>query len=143
MRHLMFVLMSMIISFSVGCASSSTGPAMDAKQVAQIKKGVTTRSELSKMLGAPSASNVLPDGRRLLVYSSLQSNTDFSSYAIPIVGPMFSGPKMSSRNQQLQVYLNKADVVEDYEFLDNTTDTNTSGWASGAHAETKVTSNIP
>jgi outer membrane protein assembly factor BamE (lipoprotein component of BamABCDE complex) len=98
-----------------GCASSSYGTKLDKNKVAQIQKGVTTRAEVEQMLGQPENVSLMGDGRRMMMYSYTESNAHVKGTSfIPIAGAFMGGSEGTMHHQQLQVVLNKNDVVEDY-----------------------------
>jgi len=117
------------VLFTTGCVAPTTatsGNKLDGTRVAQIKKGVTTRSEVIALLGQPENVTMMGEGRRMMLY--LYSEMAMSHNASNAAGNPFSfiAPKAdqrSGRTQMLQVILNKSDVVEDYEFSDQTTNT--------------------
>jgi len=119
-----------------GCFSNNAeyGTQMSADKVSQIKKGVTTRAEVEALLGPPMMVSMMPDEKRMLMYSYTSTQTEAHATAatyIPFVGGVVGGGKaqLQMRTQTLQVMINAKDVVEDYEFSDNTN--NTAGASSG------------
>ena len=66
---------------------------------------------------------MIGDGRRLMVYSYFDRSArpDAASF-IPLFGIIAGKASGQTRNQSLQIMLNKNDVVEDYEFSDQTSD---------------------
>ena len=119
-----------------GCVSQDieSGTKISHDKVAQIKKGVTTRAEVEQLLGPPANVTIMPEGKRQLTYSYMSTKTDAHATAasfIPYVGLVAGGAKAENqtRTQSLQVLINADGVVEDYEFNDNTstTQSNTSG----------------
>lgn len=120
-----------------GCVSTSHGSKLDRDKVAQIKKGVTTRSEVEGLLGPPTSAHLLGDGRRTLMYTftEMQSRATAASYVAAIPVPFMGSPaawfiggkKGQLKNQMLQVILSKDEVVEDYEFTDTVSHIESSG----------------
>jgi hypothetical protein len=91
------------------------GQQVEQKAVEQIKKGVTTRAEVERLLGSPTSVTIIPGGHgRILMYSSWELK------AVPLPVPF--SPRSRTRNQMLQINLNKDDIVEDYELVDRTTE---------------------
>jgi|SRR5581483_8757022 len=114
-----------------GCASvdSTTGIQLSRDKIDQIKKGVTTRAEVEALLGPPASVSMMPDGRRMMMYTYTETKGSANSVEmIPVVGLFAGGATQGQmRMQTLQVMLNAANVVEDYEFSDNTNKYATSG----------------
>jgi hypothetical protein len=79
-------------------------------------------------------------------YTSTQSegHADAAGY-IPVVGLWVAGgqAQVQTRTQSLQIILNPQNVVEDYEFNDNSTNTHTNqgGLASGFSSSATSTTN--
>lgn len=134
-----------LLCFITGCASatSSTGPAIDRTQVSEIKKGITTRAEILERFGSPITTQIMGDGRRELVFVSTESQIRNDNRVwIPFAGPfMATNNRYSTHSQQLQVIIGKNDVVEDYEFSDQTSQTKTRASAFGGSAQTETKNN--
>ena len=115
--------------FLSACSSyrASSGSKIESTQVSRIEKGKTTREQVIAMLGHPMHTSMLGDGRRMMLYSSTEMNGEVKSDGrsfIPIAGIFFAGrhtTEGTTRRQNLQIIVNKAGVVEDYEFTDQTT----------------------
>jgi outer membrane protein assembly factor BamE (lipoprotein component of BamABCDE complex) len=113
-----------------GCASNTyeSGTPMSADKISQIKKGVTTRAEVEALLGPPDFVSLVGDGKRVMSYHYSSTQTEAHATAatfIPYAGLFVGGAKGQSQThtQTLQVILNAANVVQDYEFDDNTGNT--------------------
>jgi outer membrane protein assembly factor BamE (lipoprotein component of BamABCDE complex) len=144
MRHSVLIL-TLAIALA-GCATKTTisgSPAIDSTQVAQIRKGVTTRQELVDAFGSPLHSQLMGDGRRTLVFASNQTTMKLDNKMwIPFAGPFVgSKDKHETRMQNLQVVLNRDGVVEDYEFSDQTSETSMRSSAFGGSAKTTTIDN--
>lgn len=111
-------LLLFITGFVAGCASTSHGTKIDRDKVSQIKKGVTTKAEVELLLGSPTYTAMAGDGRRMMTYSFTEAS---STQLIPVVG-LFAGSS-STRTQSLQIMITKSGVVEDYEYSDNSQNT--------------------
>lgn len=111
-------LLLVIAGFITGCASTSHGTKIDRDKVSQIKKGVTTKAEVELLLGSPTYTAMAGDGRRMMTYSFTEAST---TQLIPVVG-LFAGSS-STRTQSLQIMITKSGVVEDYEYSDNSQNT--------------------
>jgi outer membrane protein assembly factor BamE (lipoprotein component of BamABCDE complex) len=127
----------------IGCSvptSSHTGTQIGQSAVARIHKGVTTRKEVESLFGPPMAITTMGDGRRMMLYSGTEVHTSTNlNMAIPFVGPFIPGrDENTTRIQSLQVILNRDDVVEDYEFSDNTTEAGGTYSAFGGHGESRT-----
>jgi len=142
---LLFVLVS-LIALLPGCASQNfeSGTPLSADKIAQIKKGVTTRSEVETLLGPPSNVLMMPEGKRVMSYNYTSTQVDAHATAgafIPFVGMLTQNSKANAqmRTQTLQVMLTAASVVEDYEFSDNTSHTTSTGAGLGQSNMTTTT----
>jgi len=130
-----------------GCASVHTesGVQISQDKVAQIRKGVTTRAEVEALLGPPTNVSMMGAGKRMLTYH--YTSTDASSHPtattfIPYAGLFTNTAKAEAqtRTQLLQVMLNAQGVVDDFEFSDNTKNTEAStGGLLGANQTTNET----
>jgi outer membrane protein assembly factor BamE (lipoprotein component of BamABCDE complex) len=125
MRVAVIVLIAASALFAGGCASSSYGTKLDNNKVTQIQKGVTTRAQVEQMFGSPVNISLMGDGRRTMMYSYTESNThaDGTNF-IPVYNMFHHSASGTTHNQQLQVILTKADIVEDYVFNDGTNNVN-------------------
>lgn len=118
-----FVALSCVLAFTlgVGCTVNNSSPIIDPAKVAQIQKGVTTRSQVEAMLGPPMSVGMMPNGARSATYYSFNATASATPISyVPIVGDLAAGAKGTQRQQQLQIMYNAAGVVDDYEFSDNT-----------------------
>ncbi len=110
-----------LVILGIGCASSSHGTKIEESRVSEIQKGVTTRAQIQQMFGQPMNVSLMGDGRRMMVYSYTQSDTHVKGTSfIPFAGAYMGGSEGTTEHQQLQIVLNKADVVEDYELSSGT-----------------------
>ena len=55
----------------VGCVGG--GVKVEERQLSSFQKGQTTVSQVVGQLGSPNSSTLLPDGRRMLIYSYVQA----------------------------------------------------------------------
>jgi outer membrane protein assembly factor BamE (lipoprotein component of BamABCDE complex) len=127
-----------------GCATSTIGNQnLNADNIAKIQKGVTTKAEVIELLGQPDTVGMMGDGRRTMIYSGMQGNVDNSQMmltAIPIAGGLIpEHTSQSMHRETLQVILTNSDIVQDYEYSDNTSQTDTSVSALGSHVDQKTT----
>lgn len=127
------------LAYLCGCYSSSTGTKMDTNQVSKIEKGKTTRKEVEAMLGTPSHVAMMAEGRRVMTYHFNETNARVKGQSfIPFYGAFGGGSKMDSHQQALQINLDKNGIVEDYEFNDNTSNTDVSHNAFGGSSVTST-----
>ncbi len=140
-RTVVLVAVAMIAITSIGCYSASTGTKIEKTKLTQITKGVTTRAQVEEMFGPPMHVAMRSNGGRMMMYSGTETSGSINLVgAIPLVGLVAPGQsKDRTRTQSLQIMLNKDDVVEDYEFNDNTRNTTMTSSAFGAHAESSST----
>jgi len=130
----LYLATGLIACVLTGCATSSSeaGTKISADKVSQIQKGVTTRAQIEALLGPADFVSMMPGGKRMLNYNYV--NTDVQAHAtaasyIPYVGLFAGGTKgnMTLRQQRLQIMLDEKGVVEDYDFSDNTTNSEMAG----------------
>lgn len=113
------VFVVLICALLVGCATYTSGTKFDKNMISKIKKGVTTRAEVEAALGSPTYVAMMGEGRRTMQYTYIETSTSPKATSfIPIAGAFIGGANMNQRTQNLQIMLNKNDVVEDYEFSD-------------------------
>ncbi|MEA2708916.1 MAG: hypothetical protein QOF78_1517 [Phycisphaerales bacterium] len=106
----------------IGCASTSSGTKMETTQVSKIERGVTTRAQIEQMFGPCGSITLMGDGRRMMLYSYHETDTHVKGTTfIPFAGAWMGGSEGTTRSQQLQVILTRADVVEDFVMNDGTT----------------------
>jgi outer membrane protein assembly factor BamE (lipoprotein component of BamABCDE complex) len=134
--------------FLTGCVSSSTGnQRLTNDNVAKITKGVTTRAEVVALLGEPESVSLMSDGRRMMMYRAIQQNGDKSGTIVRAIVPFAaffpSSDTNTTRMQTLQIYVGSNNVVQDYEYSDNTSEMKTTASAFGAHTEESTTPNDP
>lgn len=122
------VILALVVMTLSGCVPPmSHGSRINPDDVAKIKKGVTTRAEIESMFGPATSVGMGLNGSRILVYYHTESPGFF------LYNPFIYN---KDRRQQLQVNIVN-DVVEDYEFSDNTG--NTSGSVFGVTSTTAPT----
>ncbi len=132
---MMRVLVVLAVVSLCGCASSTmqVGTPIDPGKVSQIEKGVTTRAQVEAMFGQASGTSLLGSGRRIATYSSINSTGEAHVTAanfIPIAGAFVPVHGTgTSRVQQLQIIYTAQDVVEDYSYSDNASQTTTTAGA--------------
>jgi len=139
---LALVLLCVAITLIGGCAVSGTtgNQKLTQDNVSKITKGVTTRDQVVTLLGQPDYVTMMPDGRRSLIYSGTQSNGNYSGtmiQAVPIVGGLIPVTNTDTmRNTTLQIMLSADNVVEDYQYSDNTSETKATSSMFGGHSDT-------
>jgi hypothetical protein len=90
----LLVLMASMLVLT-GCVSA--GVKVDEKNLAAFGKGKTTYGEIVARLGPPTTNSLLPDGRRMLIYSWVQAQARPESF-IPIVGVFVGGADSRASN---------------------------------------------
>lgn len=93
---------------AAGCATSYGTPVSQSK-FGQIREGVSTKADVIRLLGQPTASNINSDGSEVLHYLSGKQGVD-AAFFIPIVGPLVG--EQRSKRQHIQILVNKKGVVE-------------------------------
>jgi outer membrane protein assembly factor BamE (lipoprotein component of BamABCDE complex) len=139
-RFIGSIAMSIGLLWISGCTSSSFGNQnLTQDNVSKITKGVTTRDEVVKLLGEPDNVSLLPDGRRMMMYQGMQNNSNqtgrIMQYVVPFAALVPTSETNTMHRQSLQIYVGKDNVVQDFEFADNTSQTKTTASAFGAHTE--------
>ena len=121
--------------FVAGCLTTSVGTKMSTDNVSKLQKGVTTRAEVETLFGSPVTTSMMGDGRKMMVYNYYGHTIKptglgktFASVLIP-GGNLFmgGGARANQEQQTLQIMLTKDGVVEDYEFANDASVTETSG----------------
>jgi outer membrane protein assembly factor BamE (lipoprotein component of BamABCDE complex) len=135
-----------LVFAGAGCVSGTTGnQELTQDHVSKIEKGVTTRQQVVEILGEPESTQLLGDGRRTMFYIGTQSKSDVGQrvfQGVPIIGAVVpTTDTQSVRRETLQIILNGSDIVQDYEFSDNTSETKTTTSMFGGHVETVTTPN--
>lgn len=127
------------VLYLTGCATNTYGTKLDQNKVSQIKKGVTTRVEVVAVFGPPVTVSMLGDGRRMMFYSYFDRSAQPNAVAfIPLVGIIAGKASGQTRNQTLQIILNTNDIVEDYEFSDQTREFESGAFGSRSAPSTPV-----
>lgn len=123
-----------LLTAPLGCFSSSAGNRFDPNKVSTIQRHVTTRAQIEAMFGTPTSVALMGDGRRSMLYTHVDTETQVKGTTfIPVVGAFAGGATGKQRIQTLQVILGKDNVVDDYEFNNSTQDIDTNTGLSGAH----------
>ena len=137
-----------LVLVGLGCATTTVGnQGLTQDNVSKIQKGVTTRDQVVEILGQPDDIQLLADGRHVMFYHGMQGNADFGQrifQGVPIIGAIVpTTDTQTVRREFLEVSLNANNIVEDYQFSDNTSETKTTLSVFGGHAEQTTMSNIP
>ncbi|MCP5411442.1 MAG: hypothetical protein H6924_04815 [Alphaproteobacteria bacterium] len=90
---LLIVLASLLLL--AGCMSA--GVKVDERNLASFHKGQTTYQEVLARLGPPTTNSLMPDGRRMLMYSWVQASARPQNF-IPLVGAFVGGADSRSTN---------------------------------------------
>lgn len=72
------------------CGCVASGVKVEERQLSSFQKGQTTLSQVVGQLGQPNSSTLMPDGRRLLIYTYIQAQARPESF-VPIVGAFVGG----------------------------------------------------
>ena len=91
--RLLVIFMSMVLL--TGCMSS--GVRVDEANLTSFEKGKTSYAEVIGRLGQPTTSTLLPDGRRMLMYTWVQAQARPQNF-IPLIGPFVGGADSRSSN---------------------------------------------
>lgn len=114
---------SMVSISLAGCGTTGYGTPINAAAVKTIKKGVTTREEVVKMLGQPMNEMMMPDGSRIMTYSYSQS----AAIQLPFTTKNYG-------RQSLQIDLSNKGIVTDYQFNNTSMQVNQGlgAWGGGS-----------
>jgi hypothetical protein len=97
------------LTMLAGCMSA--GVKVDEKNLAAFEKGKTTYSEVIAGLGQPTTSTLMPDGRRMLMYSWVQARARPQNF-IPLVGAFVGGA--DSRSSSVIIWISTDGRLENY-----------------------------
>jgi hypothetical protein len=92
-----------------GCVAG--GVKVEERQLSSFEKGKTTYAQVVGQLGAPNATTLMPDGRRVIVYSYVQAQARPESF-IPLVGAFVGGA--DSRSNMVSLVFTRDGVLEAY-----------------------------
>ncbi|MBI1308638.1 MAG: hypothetical protein GC129_02110 [Proteobacteria bacterium] len=101
-------------------ACASSGVYVDQSQLADFKKGHTTRAEVLQKLGQPSQRIVDTNGNTSLIYSYFESTARPETF-IPIVGGLVGGA--DTRTNIVTLTFGPNDVLRDYSLAGSQTGT--------------------
>ena len=113
----------------MGCASSTAGTAsLTGDKVKEIRKGVTTRRDIEAMFGPAERISMSGGGRHVMSYHFSQSNVRTTPLTfVPLIGEFAGGTEGETEIRTLLVNLDPKDIVEDFQFNDNTTEVKRNG----------------
>jgi hypothetical protein len=106
-RHLLFL--AAFCALLSGCVS--TGVKVDENQLTSFQKGQTTYAQVVARLGSPTSATLLPDGRRMIMYTYVQAQARPESF-VPIVGAFVGGA--DSRSNVVSLTFDQNGVLETY-----------------------------
>jgi hypothetical protein len=92
-----------------GCVSA--GVKVDEANLASFEKGKTTYPEVLARLGQPTTSSLMPDGRRMLIYSWVQARARAENF-IPLIGPFVGGA--DSRSSSVVIWIDADGKLASY-----------------------------
>lgn len=78
-------LFACIAALMIGACTSTTGTSIGEERLAELKQRKATIQEVVAQFGQPNASQLMPNGERLLVYAQQKVRMDPKA-AIPVVG---------------------------------------------------------
>jgi outer membrane protein assembly factor BamE (lipoprotein component of BamABCDE complex) len=110
----------------MGC--TTIGRKLDTAQIDKIKKGETTREQVTQLIGAPDSMSPTADGGAVFMYMHMQVKPKAASF-IPIVGLAAGGADM--KNQQVMVTFGPDGIVKDVVSTYDAPKTTTGGETSG------------
>ena len=92
-----------------GCVSS--GVKVDEANLAKFEAGKTTYAQVLGSLGPPTTNTLMPDGRRMLMYSWVQARARHQNFS-SIVGPFIGGA--DSRSSNVILWISRDGTLETY-----------------------------
>lgn len=104
MKAIIAILLSVMLA-----ACASYGKKINHEAVSKIEKGVTTEAEVYKLLGKPSSSSIMSDGKKFLMYMHVKSQAKASTF-IPVVGLLAGGA--DSQSDTVQIWIENGLVSE-------------------------------
>lgn len=144
MKHVSLTLRACLIAgialLLAGCVTRNpemtSGSPIEPAKVSRIVKGTTTRAEIEALFGKPDMTSMLPDGRRVITYNYSSTRMNVNSGDVLRAAFTASGTlaKGTTHTQNLQIYVSKDGVVEDFEFTDNMRDIQSFGDGSMKHS---------
>jgi hypothetical protein len=84
---------------------------VDESNLTSFEKGKTTYPEVLNRLGQPTSNTLLPDGRRMLMYSWVAARARPENF-IPLVGPFVGGA--DSRSSNVIIWIGTDGKLESY-----------------------------
>lgn len=112
-RFLFFAVILFFLTLQIGC--TSVGMMTDTSHVQTIQKGATTRADVEAKLGLPNMVSVMGDGSKIFIYNYREYRTQ-SGTLIPFFG--FVDFAFNTKDQTLQIMLDRKDIVVDYVYTD-------------------------
>jgi hypothetical protein len=112
-RFLFFAVILFFLTLQIGC--TSVGMMTDTSHVQTIQKGATTRTDVEAKLGLPNMVSVMGDGSKIFIYNYREYRTR-SGTLIPFFG--FVDFAFNTKDQTLQIMLDRKDIVVDYVYTD-------------------------
>ncbi len=139
--HYMVLLLMFLLS---GCASSGNPAVLDQAAVGQIKEGVSTKEDVSRLLGKPNTMGrgagtlpgvtslplTLQGNYEVWIYQHVSVETDAATF-IPIVGLVAGGA--TAQTTSLTLYFNEKGVVQ---YLQTSSSESHSGMGSPSSGKT-------
>lgn len=92
-----------------GCVSA--GVRVDEKNLAAFEKGKTTYTEVIAGLGQPTTNTLMPDGRRMLMYTWVDARARPQNF-VPLVGALMGGA--DTRSSSAIVWIGKDGTLESF-----------------------------
>jgi len=106
MRLLVFLISA---GFLAGCMSA--GVKVDEKNLAAFESGKTTCGEVIAGLGQPTTNTLMPDGRRMLMYTWVDARARPQNF-IPLIGPFVGGA--DSHSNSAIIWIAKDGTLDTY-----------------------------
>jgi len=92
-----------------GCVA--TGVQVDEKNLQSFERGKTTYGDVVARLGQPTSNTLLPDGRRMIMYTYMQAQARPENF-IPIVGAFVGGA--DTRSSVVSITFDQTGILETY-----------------------------
>ena len=104
-------LLIVLASLMLLAACVSSGVKVDEANLAKFEAGKTTYAQVLGVLGPPTTNTLMPDGRRMLLYSWVQARARPQNF-LPIVGAFVGGS--DSRSSNVILWIAKDGTLETY-----------------------------
>ncbi len=101
------LIITLFLAFGFYGCSSTSGFEIDTNKISDIKKGITTKSDVLKMFGHPQMTSIMSDSTYVITYHFTKAE-----------GGAFTSTKIDMQLLQI-IILKETDIVKDYMYSEN------------------------